>query len=96
MEHEFLEGEGDSMMFLVLSTTIFIVDQNSVKNRLPTKITSLEGYKGMKNDACGLALKLGYSDSKVVFTWKIQSGYPAPPRVGLCRGGAGVPKSGGF
>jgi hypothetical protein len=37
------------MMFLVLSATMFIVDKNSIKYGLSTKITPQEGYKGMKN-----------------------------------------------
>jgi hypothetical protein len=36
------------MMFLVLSTTMFVVDKNSVKYGLPMKIIPKEGYKGMK------------------------------------------------
>jgi hypothetical protein len=39
------------MMFLALSTTMFIVDKHSLKVNygLPTNIIPQEAYKGMKN-----------------------------------------------
>ncbi len=37
------------MMFLVLSTTMFLVGKNNIKYGLPTNIIPQKGYKGMKN-----------------------------------------------
>jgi hypothetical protein len=46
MEHEFLEGggQGGTMIYLVLYTTMLIVDKNSIKYGLPTKIIAQERY----------------------------------------------------
>ncbi len=46
-------GQYYDMMLLVLSTTMFIVDKDSIKYGLPTKIIPQEGYNGMKKiDSC--------------------------------------------
>ncbi len=45
----FWKGGGGTMMFLALSTTMFIVDKNSIKYGLPTNIIPQEGSGGMKN-----------------------------------------------
>ena len=49
-------GGGGSMMFLIYPATNFLVDKNSVKYGLHTKIVPQEGYgtRVLTSDACGM------------------------------------------
>ena len=54
--HSFGRSWGGSMMFLIYPATNFLVDKNSVKYGLHTKIVPQEGYgtRVLTSDACGM------------------------------------------